>query len=57
MPESPEAVALELFREVADAGSKRIRNIGTSYPAPDRKWIIETYAECLATVKGTQTRP
>jgi hypothetical protein len=54
MAESPEAVALELFRSIADAEEK---SLGPSLPGkhPDRAWILQTYAECLKCVRGPQT--
>ena len=43
---SPEQVAFRLFLEVAKAEE----NIGAK---PDRKWILQTYDECLRAVTKT----
>ena len=42
--DSPEQVAFKLFLEVAKAEE-------VAGAKPDRKWILETYDECLRTVK------
>lgn len=54
---SPEKVAYDLMMNIAGAenrrvaGSKAGNSIGGQTPA-DRKWILDTYAECLAAVRG-----
>jgi len=44
--DSPEQVAFKLFLEVAKAE-------GVAGAKPDRKWILDTYDECLRVVKKT----
>jgi hypothetical protein len=42
---TPEAVALRLFEIIA-------KHEGKSNAGADRKWILDTYAECLRVVKN-----
>jgi hypothetical protein len=44
---SPEGVAYRLFEEVVKSEQPK---------KPDRKWILDTYAECLQAVKKPNTR-
>jgi len=44
---SPEHVAYQLLRHVATAEQKSLTNHGNS-----RKWILDTYSECLEAVRG-----
>jgi hypothetical protein len=55
MAETPEAVALELVRHIAYV---EIRGIGEGFGGarPDRKWLLDTYAECLSAVKNPGER-
>jgi hypothetical protein len=47
---SPEEVAYKLLREVARAeGMNTVYTTGNNKPT--RKWILDTYAECLTAVK------
>jgi hypothetical protein len=52
---SPEEVALKLLHEIA-----HVENIGvrgdTRTNKPDRKWILDTYAECLDVVRNPHVR-
>jgi len=51
---SPEQVALKLLGAVAKADGKKISAYGIlsgDQPA-DRKYILDTYAECLHAVRG-----
>ena len=51
--DSPEIVALALLRQVAQVEDKSVLEI-------DRGWLLDTYAECLAAVRGersVKTRP
>lgn len=49
---SPEHVAYVLFEQVAQVeGKVLVKNGG-----PDRKWILDTYAECLLAVKNPLRR-
>jgi hypothetical protein len=47
---SPEQVALKLLEKVAAVEKRQFYGHGDN-PA-DRKWILETYDECLKVVKG-----
>lgn len=47
LPQSQEAVALELLHLVAAAEGKNLRML----EAADRKWILDAYAECLDVVQ------
>jgi hypothetical protein len=51
---TPEAVALALVNAIKRMENKRF--VSQDNPAEDRKWLLETYAECLALVKGERTR-
>lgn len=53
---SQEQVAYMLMERIAHSEKKSLYGTGA---APDRKWILETYAECLATVQipGTRFKP
>ena len=45
-----EKIAFRLLVEIANAEGKSVRSLqGGS--TPDRKWLLDTYAECLMTVK------
>ena len=52
---TPEAVALALVNAIKRMENKRFVSQGD--PAVDRKWLLDTYAECLALVKGEQPKP
>lgn len=47
---SPEQVAFKLMQEVASVEGKDMFSHGKT-PA-DRKWILDTYTECLRAVRG-----
>jgi hypothetical protein len=49
---SPQHVAYQLFRHIAAVEGKSF-NAGKS-EAANRKWILDTYAECLRTVLDPQ---
>lgn len=51
---SPEQVAYKLFLRIGLAEEK-LNISGNPTPGTDRKWILETYAECLAFVKGRKS--
>lgn len=51
---SPEHVALELLRVIQAVEGKGISH-GYSDSA-DRKWILDTYAECLLAVRNPSAR-
>lgn len=46
---SPEEVALKLVRIIAKAEDVDLHPANTTV---DRKWLLDTYAECLFTVRG-----
>ena len=48
---SPEQVAYRLLRHIAIFENKRIDQPGDGPSAPDRKWLLDTYAECLNAVQ------
>lgn len=51
------AVAYALLRDVAYAEQKEIVGLATtSSQRPDRKWILDTYAECLRAVRAPSER-
>jgi hypothetical protein len=50
---SPEYVAYKLLLHVADAEKKHFAGL---HPTADRKWILDTYAECLDTVQNPGAR-
>ncbi|AZO81824.1 MULTISPECIES: hypothetical protein [unclassified Bosea (in: a-proteobacteria)] len=49
---SPQAVAFKLLKEVAYAESKELSVSGAADSKPDRKWILDTFAECLSAAHG-----
>lgn len=50
---SPEEVALKLVRMIAEIERKALHsNPSGAYQAADRKWLLDTYAECLQAVRG-----
>ena len=46
---SPEQVAFNLMEHIRTAERRRIDTV-------DRAWILDTYAECLKTVRGLRGR-
>jgi hypothetical protein len=55
---SPEHVAYRLLMNVAFMEDKLIAYGGSNStkPTADRKWLLDTYAECLNTVRHPQMR-
>jgi hypothetical protein len=51
--DSIEAVAYALFRDVARAEGKELDKPGNGI---DKKWITNTYEECMRLVKGSSFR-
>ncbi len=47
--DSPEIVAFALLRYLAQLEQGRAHQTGVVF---DREWLLEAYADCLATVKG-----
>jgi len=56
MPPSatPESAALSLLQLIARAEGKFFDS-GRHPANTDRQWILETYAECLSTIRGVQS--
>jgi hypothetical protein len=52
---SPEKVAFDLMRVVIHIDNKQVSGISGKGDPTDRKWILDTYAECLNAVKGYRT--
>lgn len=50
---SPEKVALDLMMLIGKIEGKHL-TIGT--PSADREWVLNTYSECLETVKHPHKR-
>lgn len=49
---SPEEVALKLMRMIASNEGKTLMSAATA----ERKWLLDTYAECLQTVRDPMGR-
>jgi hypothetical protein len=49
---SPEHVALKLYQEIADLEADVLRQSG----GRTRKWVLDTFAECLETVRNPEQR-
>ncbi|HVZ02293.1 MAG TPA: hypothetical protein VHA35_22495 [Dongiaceae bacterium] len=55
--ETPESVAYRLLMLVADLESRTMHgNPAKDRTNADRKWILDTYAECLQAVKAPHER-
>lgn len=59
---SPEQVALKLLEMVARVEQRSMSGADQSslkggWQKADRKWIMDTYSECLEAVKGYRTKP
>lgn len=52
---SPEHVAFKLMHIVADVENRKLFSTQKDTPA-DRKWLLDTYAECLQAVRHPQYR-
>ena len=50
-PQTPQAVAFALLREVAAAESLSFQSNGYG-DRPSREWILQAYADCLYTVNN-----
>jgi hypothetical protein len=50
MAESQEGVAFALLQSIANAESKALSPDGGG-EKPTKKWVLDTYADCLRTVK------
>jgi hypothetical protein len=50
---SPEQVAFKLLQSIAGNEGKKLSGATpTVGEYPDKKWLLDTYAECLHAVKG-----
>jgi len=50
---SPEEVAFKLLKIIANCESMNMPPyIGGNKTAPDRNWVLDTYAECLKAATG-----
>lgn len=56
MAESPEAIALELLFRVAQAEGKTSGNVFSPGFGADKKWLLDTYAECLIAISAPYKR-
>ena len=55
--ESPESIAYRLMQLVADLENKTLHgNPAKERTNADRKWILDTYAECLRAIRAPQER-
>lgn len=55
---SPEQVALKLLREVMIVEGRVASPTAVNGKTPaDRKYLLDTYAECLRAAKGYRTEP
>jgi len=55
--ESPESIAYRLMVLVADLESKTLHgNPAKERTNADRKWILDTFAECLNAIRSPQDR-
>lgn len=54
---SPEKIAYKLLENVASVERKALHHTEhREYTVADRKWILDTYAECLEAVKVPNAR-
>ena len=55
---SPERIAYKLFQHIADAENMALvaKPISADRHVANRKWILDTFAECLTTVRLPHTR-
>jgi len=55
---SPEQVAYKLMEKIADVENMILYtpSNGSRSTVADRKWILDTYAECLKTVRNPANR-
>jgi hypothetical protein len=54
---SPEQIAYKLLETIASNEKKTLHwSVGSNATA-DRKWLLDTYAECLAAVSGERLGP
>jgi hypothetical protein len=54
---SPEQVAYKLLETIASNEGKTLRGSSVGKASAERKWLLDTYAECLQTVRLPGQRP
>jgi hypothetical protein len=54
---SPEEVAYKLLVTIASNEKKTLSDRTSGSATADRKWLLDTYAECLSTVRTPGSRP
>jgi len=53
---SPEQIAYKLLLTIAENEKKPLHSTGTAPTTADRKWLLDTYAECLLAVRNPAGR-
>lgn len=53
---SPEQIAYKLLQAIAMNEGMTLANTHVGKASADRKWLLDTYAECLKTVKAPWDR-
>jgi hypothetical protein len=53
---SPEQVAYKLLREIASIEKKKAFGAANATDEVGRKWLLDTYAECLLAVRSPGSR-
>jgi hypothetical protein len=51
---SPEQVAYKLLHIIAANERKTLSSSATGVATAERKWLLDTYAECLTAVRGVR---
>jgi hypothetical protein len=53
-----EKVAYDLFQHIANVeGMAFVRSAGNGWKSADRKWILDTYAQCISAVRFPHKSP
>lgn len=53
---SPEQVAFNLMKVIALSEGMALSHTAAGTPIPSRNWLLDTYAECLRTIRDPRTR-
>ena len=53
---SPEQIAYKLLLLIASKEGKLLEGSYSDHATADRKWLLDTYAECLLAVRNPATR-
>jgi hypothetical protein len=53
---SPEHVAYKLMERIAEAEGKNLHRSSGGQRKADKAWILDTYAECIRTVRAPTSR-